>query len=70
MLVCTFVWILWLEKWLWKLFKPRYATFLFLYITNTLNTSVSVTFEGEAFANTAGGDFTPHVVTVQPGEVM
>lgn len=26
--------------------------------------------EGELFANTAGGDFTPHVVTVNTGEVM
>ena len=25
--------------------------------------------EGELFANTAGGDFTPHVVTVSTGEV-
>lgn len=27
-------------------------------------------FAGELFANTAGGDFTPHVVTVHTGEVM
>lgn len=26
--------------------------------------------EGELFANTAGGDFTPHVVTVYTGEVI
>lgn len=26
--------------------------------------------EGELFLNTAGGDFTPHVVTVNTGEVM
>ena len=26
--------------------------------------------EGELFADTAGGDFTPHVVTVNTGEVI
>jgi len=31
---------------------------------------LSVMFEGEVFANTAAGDFIPHVVTVYTGEVM
>lgn len=29
-----------------------------------------VAIAGELFANTAGGDFTPHVVTVHAGEVI
>lgn len=31
---------------------------------------LSVILEGEVFANTAAGDFIPHVVTVYTGEVM
>lgn len=37
---------------------------------NVLIVFLSVIFEGEVFANTAGGDFVPHVVTVYTGEVM
>lgn len=33
-------------------------------------TPISWSGEGELFANTAGGDFTPHVVTVNTGEVL
>jgi len=40
------------------------------YAANVWIGFLSVVFEGEVFANTAAGDFIPHVVTVYTGEVM
>jgi len=55
----SFTWLLVLEM---KIIIPHTA--------NVWIGFVSVILEGEVFANTAAGDFIPHVVTVYTGEVM